>query len=1019
MWRVCLVVIGWVLITPLAHALNPELRFYQYEFDGPPENIDISTEIFDVEQDRSGFLWLATARGLAKYDGLEVRLFRVSEYPDLLSNTPKQLFVDSRNRLFIASDRGLSMYDGSAFVAVLKGNKWAAQIHAITEDADGGIWLGSEKGLWHLEGGRALPVSFDHPIKRIRSLLWHGNKLYAGGRGRIYVVEADSASVIDLPAGFSRARVRDLEYHQGRIWGATRSGLIRLEGDKASEVVNDTLKGLAFDILLSDRDQNLWFGGSRVIGRFYPDGRVELPNVDSDVFGYRPEVTQMFEDASGQHWHTSRSFGFGVMRDTPVKRVSFAEGLPSPNVTALASDRAGTIHIATDKGISTLVGESVLSIVTGDFSGDRSIQSLSVNDSRQLWIGTQSGLLIYDLEADIWLAGPEDHAIEAHINALENGADGNIWVATDTGLHDFTGDEVRPILETSGLSIESLLVDSHGLLWLGTENGVMSLADGNLTNYAEQSPQASGTVISMVELPSGNIVAATTDNGILVRNSDRWVKYGEGNGLPPEQLIDIEVRGQYLWLVSGAGVFSTALPALSQNQVSQIQVTPIVAKGRYRGAYGANCCRGKNDSAALLSQGSLIAATDDGVVIFDLDISPNAGLAPLPYIQSVSHSGSTDDLTADVTATISPDNNRVRIDYSAIHLVRGDQVEFRYRLRGQSEQWVEVGRARTAQFQNLPAGDYVFELQASSSPGVWSDAVVNFAFNRLPHFTETGTFNVLLWTIAIAIGLLLFWLRMAATRYRHKKLEAEIAERTEALRHLNLELATANAELRNSSQIDPLTGLVNRRFFDTNRRNDLDDSIAAQGVLMMIDIDYFKRVNDAYGHSVGDEVLCQFAGVLRSVTRQSDLVTRWGGEEFMLICRCPNDDAAAMLDRICSAVRTHWFKLPDGERIQITCSIGCIRYPVWQTDSVVNKLPILMEFSDAALYAVKMNGRDGWALLEGGENPNIDLKARRVGPMLKQFVDGDHLLWSSSRIEITPSMEDTVTRLRAIKLPVR
>ena len=1013
---ICIVVLMLAPATP-AHALDPKLQFYQYAFDIPGVDVDIPSEIYDVIQANAGFLWLATARGLLKFDGLEASSYRVAEFPGVLSNKPNRLFIDSRDRLFVASERGLSMYADGVFTIVVQGERWATRISAFAEDDQGNIWLGGELGLRRFDGQQIHTAEYEQDMRRIRSLMWHGNRLYVGSRGELHVVGPDDVVTIALPEAMARARVRDLEYHQGRIWGGTRSGLFRLEGDIAVSAGGAELDDVSIDVLLSDRDDNLWFGSRSVLGRIYPDGRVELPNVEDERFGYAPEMTQLFEDDRGQHWHTSSSFGLTAIRDTPVRRISFTEGLQSTDVTALTTDASGTVYVGTDKGVSSLKDGLIDNFASADFSPGRTIRSLAASDDRILWVGTQRGLRAFDLDSNEWQALPEDEVLSREVNALVTGASNDIWIATDRGLHNLRQGSLRTVPQTDGLDIKSLLLDSSGTLWLGTEAGIAAIINGNLVQYATEHPDFSGPVIAIAELPNGNVIAATSDHGVLMFNGERWLGLNESNGLPAEMLIDVEVRGDDVWMVTGAGVFLASLKELAQVENQVVNVRPIVAAQRHRSVYNTNCCRGRSDEAALIVQGEVMTATDDGVVIFSTDIPTDYGSAPQPYIKSIS---SSDDATGVYVAEpviVKPDQNQVRIDYSAIQLTGGTQVEFRHRLLGHSDEWVEVGKTRSAQFQSLPPGDYLFEVQASSGPENWSATKATVAFERQPAFLETAAFRTLIWVATVAAVLFLIWMRMATVRQRHRHLEAQIQERTVALDELNAELKVTNEELKLASQTDPLTGLVNRRYFDTtSTHSELAHSVAGHGILMMIDIDHFKRINDAYGHTAGDEILCQFADVLRSVTRQSDLVARWGGEEFMLVCRCPNDDAAAFLDRVTAAIRERWFKLMDGRELQITCSIGSVRYPLWAKSAHRERLSVTLEIADAALYTVKMNGRDGWALLEGGAQPVEDLQEHEVGSSIKDLVDDRHLLWHASRPEINLAMDDTVTRLRAIKI---
>lgn len=163
------------------------------------------------------------------------------------------------------------------------------------------------------------------------------------------------------------------------------------------------------------------------------------------------------------------------------------------------------------------------------------------------------------------------------------------------------------------------------------------------------------------------------------------------------------------------------------------------------------------------------------------------------------------------------------------------------------------------------------------------------------------------------------------------------------------------------SVTDALTGLRNRRYVEQTidadvaaavrrARTDPDGGL----VFMLIDVDHFKAVNDAHGHKAGDATLKAFAGILRSTCRGSDTVTRWGGEEFLIVCRATSPREAAILaERVRLAVREHRFS-PGGD---MTCSIGFAGLPFPGRDLTWEQA---VSLADEALYEAKRQGRDCW-----------------------------------------------------------
>ncbi|MCB2290068.1 diguanylate cyclase [Clostridium sp. CS001] len=162
--------------------------------------------------------------------------------------------------------------------------------------------------------------------------------------------------------------------------------------------------------------------------------------------------------------------------------------------------------------------------------------------------------------------------------------------------------------------------------------------------------------------------------------------------------------------------------------------------------------------------------------------------------------------------------------------------------------------------------------------------------------------------------------------------------------------------LEHESTIDFLTGLNNVRQFDNSLNQSFQNVINKNERLsiLIIDIDFFKKVNDTYGHLAGDSVLQQLGVVLSTSCRSFDIVSRIGGEEFSVILPdCPSSQALEVAERLRLAVETYTFTILDGVKINITISIGSATYP-----DNVNDLEDVIKQADTALYTAKRSGRN-------------------------------------------------------------
>jgi diguanylate cyclase (GGDEF)-like protein len=164
-------------------------------------------------------------------------------------------------------------------------------------------------------------------------------------------------------------------------------------------------------------------------------------------------------------------------------------------------------------------------------------------------------------------------------------------------------------------------------------------------------------------------------------------------------------------------------------------------------------------------------------------------------------------------------------------------------------------------------------------------------------------------------------------------------------------LEAKNRELQHLSTTDPLTQTANRRQIDRRLAEEIERSRrhGRPCTVILMDVDRFKQVNDRLGHQAGDLVIVEVAEVARRVQRLSDVLGRWGGDEFVLICpETRAGEAAAFAERLRAAVRDHAF--PGGVRLTVSAGVA-------ELDPVDTEVSLL-ERADAALYRAKARGRD-------------------------------------------------------------
>ncbi|MEN8163549.1 MAG: GGDEF domain-containing protein, partial [Acidobacteriota bacterium] len=224
-------------------------------------------------------------------------------------------------------------------------------------------------------------------------------------------------------------------------------------------------------------------------------------------------------------------------------------------------------------------------------------------------------------------------------------------------------------------------------------------------------------------------------------------------------------------------------------------------------------------------------------------------------------------------------------------------------------------------------------------------------------------------------------------------LEEEVKQRTSDLDSANRQIQEQNRQLTELSRTDPLTGLGNRRALADVLPVEMSilkrevirlgpgDNIGEYhaAVVMMIDLDHFKAINDRWGHDVGDRALERCGDVLSDEMRECDQAVRWGGEEFVILARgMDREGALGFAQRILDRFNNCHIEGPDGTVIPIRASFGFLQIPLGTTDfQSSDQWPRLIDVADRLMYLAKVQGRARSIGLVWGDGGLPDVSARK------------------------------------------
>jgi diguanylate cyclase (GGDEF)-like protein len=240
-----------------------------------------------------------------------------------------------------------------------------------------------------------------------------------------------------------------------------------------------------------------------------------------------------------------------------------------------------------------------------------------------------------------------------------------------------------------------------------------------------------------------------------------------------------------------------------------------------------------------------------------------------------------------------------------------------------------------------------------------------------------------------------------------------------AIRNARLysQLEQANERLEEASLTDPLTGMRNRRYLlkfihadiakvhrdYTDKRLGRFDPLRLNSdiAFLLLDLDHFKSVNDTYGHEAGDRVLKQMREILEKFCRKTDILIRWGGEEFLIEGRHSNRRyIQTIAERIQKAVQEHPFDIGGNRTVHLTCSLGFASYPFLPSHPDSLTWEQVIGLADRGLYAAKMSGRNAYVGIVSTETTSHEKLFQHLQENMTDLIN-------SGELTVVTSLSDT------------
>jgi len=766
---------------------TPALAQYRFDTwtidDGLPHN-----SVRGICQTRDGYLWLTTWDGVARFDGTRFQVFKQGSTPGLTSNrfSYNAIWEDGQGALWLGTyDAGVIRYSDGQFTAFTTADGLADnRIIRIDGDANGNVWIFTVTGLARWRDGRLVRVA-PAPGSPFNDYL-EDPRQHMGVDGRLFGLWRMDASgwqrfaygkwtPLPLPPHLSepaRLRIGPMTEDQ---WGNLCYALAENDNNYYGvreghlSIMRNLHAGEERYVCQQDRLGRIWTGSHYGINGFSKDGKfTPMPELvtynifrvledregglwiatfEKGLYRLRQQIISLYihpagpqirspramlQDHLGNIWVQSGSLS--SFEDGRFKNY-YREGRDqNPStwgnvVAALYEDRDGNLWVGTWDGIARFkdgrfIEEKYLSeqlkgrvyVITGDRTGG-------------IWFGMESGAGLYRLlDGEVTHYTSRDGLAGDTIDSIREDRAGRLWVGTDKGLSRFTGNRFQTVaaIGTTGPAVSALYEDSQGVLWIGTH---------------------------------GNGMYRLTGDGAQVTH------YTNAQGLPSDEVdLILEDDIGFMWLTSNLGLVRMRKQDLEDFASGRISAFTSTRFGRADGLINPlNGSTAEPIGRGLKRRdGTLLFGTSQGVAEVDPTRVSFNSLPPPVVIEACLLDRHPAEFKGGLR--MAPRQDNLEINYTALSMVKSDQIRFRYKLDRQDQDWVEAGTRRTAYYSHIPAGDYVFKVIAANSDGVWNTEGQSLAIRVLPPFYDTWWFRMLV-TLGVA------GLALLAYKYRIRQLQ--------------------------------------------------------------------------------------------------------------------------------------------------------------------------------------------------------------------------------------------------------
>jgi signal transduction histidine kinase/ligand-binding sensor domain-containing protein len=719
------------------------VRLWQSE-EGLPGNV-----VRSLVQADDGFIWIATAEGIARFDGTQFEL--VEQDGDL---RPSRFAF---RRLF-------ATHDGSIWAATFQG------------------------GLMRIRDGKLESIIADQTTPHPPVI----SQLISDENGGIYLKRNNEVWTVE------NGHVRQIGQPDRRLWGLFQSDLLRQLQSGRSISPGNAPQLMAKDGTVWTSDPN-----GRLVYQVPGKAQVALTST-----GLPKPCTflEMIEDREGNIWIATQLNGLVRIRKNRVDILDAGDGLSERAVFALLQDSRGCWWLANGRGgIDRWVdGESQSFEVSPNNSTTRRVSAIFEDHAKDIWVATQGGSVFRYRDGAFIPQFPRT-PIPSKVRAIcENvSADHTMWFGGEQGLASFDGTTVRSYASVDGIQatdITTLAINSENNLYVGSTEGDVFV--GGVDGFQRLGPVdgvGNYWISGILPISKNEVWVSTVGGGLCLWNGHRWTSLRKDHGLPDLRLTCIltDKRGDF-WFGSLGGVIHVSRIELLEKVKHPEAPLHWLRFDRSDGLPTRECIGGFQPAGWRGKDGNMWFPTAAGAVRIQPEEVQLNQVPPPVYLSQTRANGKQVTAT-DGVIRLEPGRTRLEFRYVGMSFSAPEKISYRTRMLGLDDQWRDTGAVRQVSYESVPAGKYTFEVLAINGDGTQSAEPARVSIIISPHFWETGWFVALATAIVLAIsagiGSAISQARMKARLQRLRIKHTRESERQRIARDLHDDLGASLTEI--------------------------------------------------------------------------------------------------------------------------------------------------------------------------------------------------------------------------------